>query len=254
MRISCSLTFHVNFKPLIIKIGWELDILCYIFWNSKIWRATFALFFFFFYFSVSFYPIWMKFLSKFRENVGLQAYHLGSVLNRSWTGLFRSFSKKLRGLGLLVRLNRLQSGPVLGPFPVLRTGPWSTNPRVWDPWRVEGGSVTTFHLSFLAPNMLSPHFSAATAQSVAPYVHHIFPSLSPRLYHEPSSINSMYNCNQILSRPLIGTNPYYLNPLSKTKLWMTDYYSWRVVWSRNKYAVILYVNLNLPTKMKFKIY
>ena len=181
----------------------------------------------------------MKFLSKFRENVGLQAYHLGSVLNRSWTGLFRSFSKKLRGPGLLVRLNRLQSGPVLGPFPVLRTGPWSTNPRVWDPWRVEGGSVTTFHLSFLAPNMLSPHFSAATAQSVAPYVHHIFPSPSPRLYHEPSSINSMYNCNQILSRPLIGTNPYYLNLLSKTKLWTTDYYSWRVVWSCNKYAVIL---------------
>ena len=29
----------------------------------------------------------MKFLSKFRENVGLQAYRLGSVLNRSWTGL-----------------------------------------------------------------------------------------------------------------------------------------------------------------------
>ena len=87
MRISCSLTFYVNFKPLIIKIGWELDILCYIFWNSKIWRATFALFLVFLYFSVSFYPIWMKNLSKFRENVGLQAYRLGSVLNRSWTGL-----------------------------------------------------------------------------------------------------------------------------------------------------------------------
>ena len=87
MRISCSLTFYVNFKPLIIKIGWELDILCYIFWNSRIWRATFALFLVFYYFSVSFYPIWMKFLSKFRENVGLQAYCLGLVLNRSWTGL-----------------------------------------------------------------------------------------------------------------------------------------------------------------------
>ena len=44
-------------------------------------------FLFFFYFSVSFYPIWIKFLSKFRENVGLQAYRLGSVLNRSWTSL-----------------------------------------------------------------------------------------------------------------------------------------------------------------------
>ena len=41
----------------------------------------------FFYFSVSFYPIWMKLLSKFRENVGLQAYYLGLVLNQSWTGL-----------------------------------------------------------------------------------------------------------------------------------------------------------------------
>ena len=87
MRISCSLTFHVNFKPLIIKIGCELDILCYIFWNSKIWRATFALFLVFYIFLSQFYPIWMKFLSKFRENVGLQAYRLGSVLNRSWTGL-----------------------------------------------------------------------------------------------------------------------------------------------------------------------
>ena len=129
MRISCSLTFYVNFKPLIIKIGWELDILCYIFWNSKIWRVTFALFlvFIYLYFSVSFYPIWMKIPSKFRENIGLQAYHLGLVLNQSWTGLFRSFSKKLRGPGPLNRLNRLQSGPVLGSFLVLRTGPWSTN-------------------------------------------------------------------------------------------------------------------------------
>ena len=87
MKISCRLTFYVNFKPLIIKIGWELDILCYIFLNSKIWRATFVLFLVFLYFSVSFYPIWMKFFSKFRENVGLQAYYLSLVLNRSWTGL-----------------------------------------------------------------------------------------------------------------------------------------------------------------------
>ena len=100
MRISCSLTFYVNFKPLIIKIGWELDILCYIFWNSKIWRATFALFLvFLFYFSVSFYPIWMKIISKFRENVGLHAYCLGLVLNQSWTSLrtavFSGLSQKI---------------------------------------------------------------------------------------------------------------------------------------------------------------
>ena len=57
-------------------------------------------FLFFFYFSVSFYPICMKILSKFRENVGLQAYRLGSVLNRSWTGLrtavFSGLSQKNR--------------------------------------------------------------------------------------------------------------------------------------------------------------
>ena len=87
MRISCSLTFHVKFKPLIIKIGWELDILCYIFWNSKIWRATFALFLVFLLFLSQFLPDLNEILSKFRENVGLQAYRLGSVLNRSWTGL-----------------------------------------------------------------------------------------------------------------------------------------------------------------------
>ena len=125
MRISCSLTFYVNFKPLIIKIGWELDILCYIFWNSKIWRATFALFLIFFYFSVSLYPIWMKIILKFREIVGLHAYRFVLVLNRS----FLVFLKKLGGPGLLVLLNRLQSSPGLGPIPDLRTGPWSTTYR-----------------------------------------------------------------------------------------------------------------------------
>ena len=49
--------------------------------------CNFCAFSHFIYFSVSFYPIWMKILSKFRENVGLQAYRLGLVLNRSWTGL-----------------------------------------------------------------------------------------------------------------------------------------------------------------------
>ena len=57
------------------------------FLKFKILTCNFCAFSHFFYFSVSFYPIWMEILSKFRENVGLQAYHLGSVLNRSWTGL-----------------------------------------------------------------------------------------------------------------------------------------------------------------------
>ena len=118
VRISCRLTFNVKFKPLIIKIGWELDILCYIFWNSKIWHATFGLFFIFiyFYFSVSFYPIWMKNLSKFRENVGLQAYRLGLVLNRS----FPVFLKKIERTGTIGPLepvtvrsgSRSHSGPM----------------------------------------------------------------------------------------------------------------------------------------------
>ena len=81
MRISCRLTFNVNFKPLIIKVGWELDILCYIFWNSKFWHATFALFLVFLYISQS---VFTRFEWKFYQNyVGLQTYRL----SRSWTGL-----------------------------------------------------------------------------------------------------------------------------------------------------------------------
>ena len=38
----CSLLFYADFKPLIIKFGCELNILCYILWNLKIWRATFV--------------------------------------------------------------------------------------------------------------------------------------------------------------------------------------------------------------------
>ena len=73
----------------------------------------------FFFFLVSFYPIWMKILSKFRENIGLQAYHLGLVFsclsqknweNRdrwsAWTGYslvrfsvpFRSYEMDLEAL------------------------------------------------------------------------------------------------------------------------------------------------------------
>ena len=56
VTISCSLTFYVNFKLLIVKISWELDILCYIFWNSKIWCPTFALFLFLLLFLSQFLP------------------------------------------------------------------------------------------------------------------------------------------------------------------------------------------------------
>ena len=42
----------------------------------------------------------------------------------------------------MVRLNRLQSGPVLGPFPVLRTGPWSTS-RI-SLWRCINNLATLF--------------------------------------------------------------------------------------------------------------
>ena len=66
MRIGYPMLYFLKFK----------DLTC-----------NFCAFSRFFYFSVSFYPICMKILSKFRENVGLQAYRLGSVLNRSWTGL-----------------------------------------------------------------------------------------------------------------------------------------------------------------------
>jgi hypothetical protein len=37
----------------------------------------------FIYFLVSFYQIWIKIISKFREHVGIRAYHLDPVLNRS---------------------------------------------------------------------------------------------------------------------------------------------------------------------------
>ena len=72
---------------------------------------------FFYYFSVSFYQ------KKFRAT-GLPSRFGPEPVLGPWS--FWSFSKKLRGPGLLVRLNRLQSGPVLGPIPVLQTGPWST--------------------------------------------------------------------------------------------------------------------------------
>ena len=84
VKINCSLTFHVNFKLLIIKIGWELNNLCHISWKSKIWRAAFVVFTIFFYFSASFHPIWIKVISKFKEKSGLHIYWLGLVLNQSW--------------------------------------------------------------------------------------------------------------------------------------------------------------------------
>jgi hypothetical protein len=51
----------------------------------------------FIYFLVSFYPIWIKIILKFRENVGLHAYRLDPVLNRSKPVLGpRSFSVFLK--------------------------------------------------------------------------------------------------------------------------------------------------------------
>ena len=44
VRINYSLIFYVNVKPIIIKIGWELNKLWYISWMSKIWHATFVAF------------------------------------------------------------------------------------------------------------------------------------------------------------------------------------------------------------------
>ena len=41
--------------------------------------CNFCAFSCFIYFSVSFYPIWIKIISKFRENVGLHFYRLGLV-------------------------------------------------------------------------------------------------------------------------------------------------------------------------------
>jgi hypothetical protein len=67
--------------------------------------CNFCAFSHFIYFSVSFYPIWIKIISKFRENVGLHAYHLGSVLNRSRPVLgprsFPVFLKKIVRTGTI---------------------------------------------------------------------------------------------------------------------------------------------------------
>ena len=85
----------------------------------------------FFNFSISFYPIWMKIISKFSENVGLHAYCLSLVLNRS----FLVFLQEIGRTGLLVRLNQLQSDPVLGPT----NQTWSTNIVNWSTKCVFGG-------------------------------------------------------------------------------------------------------------------
>ena len=61
----------------------------------------------------------MKILSKFRENVGLQAYHLGSVLNRS----FPVFLKKIERTGTVGPLEpvTVQSGSRSHSGPTNRT-------------------------------------------------------------------------------------------------------------------------------------
>ena len=65
VRINYSLTFYVNFKPIIIKIGWELDRLWYILWMSKIWCATFAVFTVFFFSQ----PVFIQFGWKKYQNL-----------------------------------------------------------------------------------------------------------------------------------------------------------------------------------------
>ena len=68
------------------------------------------------YFLVSFYPIWIKILSKFKENVGLHAYSLGTVLNQSKPVLgprsFPVFLKKIVRTGTigLLKLVTVRSG------------------------------------------------------------------------------------------------------------------------------------------------
>ena len=83
-------------------------------------------FYHFFYFSASFYPIWMKKISKFREILGLHDYHLGSVLDRSEPVpkprsflVFHLTNQKDRDRGP----GRTGPGPV--QFPVLK---WSVGP------------------------------------------------------------------------------------------------------------------------------
>jgi hypothetical protein len=49
----------------------------------KILTGNFCGFYCFIYFFASFYSIWIKNISKFRETSGLHDYRLGFVLNRS---------------------------------------------------------------------------------------------------------------------------------------------------------------------------
>jgi hypothetical protein len=69
----------------------------YIFLKFKDLTRNFCTFSRFIYFLVSFYPIWIKIISTFSENVGLHAYHLDPVLNPSKPVLGpRSFSVVLK--------------------------------------------------------------------------------------------------------------------------------------------------------------
>ena len=65
-----------------------------------------------------------------------------------------------------------------------------SNPQVWDPRRVEGGSVTTFYLLLITMQLLHGNhayssFSTATAPCAALYDYHMYPSPFPHSYHDP---------------------------------------------------------------------
>ena len=80
---------------------------------------NFCGFYHFIYFSTSFYPIWMKFILKFREYLGLHDYQLGLVQDRS-------FSNKLERPGLRSSQDRSWSWSSPRSYAVLRTGLLST--------------------------------------------------------------------------------------------------------------------------------
>ena len=75
--------------------------------------CNFCGFYHFFNFSASFYPNWMKIISKFRYILGLHVYHLGSVLDRSKPVLaLTKWKDRDRGPGPVRSISPMRS---LGP-------------------------------------------------------------------------------------------------------------------------------------------
>ena len=110
VRRYCSLTFYINLKPLIVKIGWELINLCHILWNSKIWCATFAI-----------STIFLISQPVFR--FGPRPVQTGPR-----TAIYSGpCSDEMEGPGPWSSQNRSWSGPVHRSYAVLRIGPLSTN-------------------------------------------------------------------------------------------------------------------------------